>query len=109
MDFSVERPYILRSAGSNLLITVAMIGLEKVCELGNSRKKKQGRDGWEVDLATELSPLSPSAACTAVASSCTSGYVKRKRSSLLTLILSGRLGWCIISGPWETTKGRKRA
>jgi hypothetical protein len=42
MDFLVEWPHDLRSSGSNLLITVAMAGLEKVCELGNLGKKKEG-------------------------------------------------------------------
>jgi hypothetical protein len=69
MDFLVEGPRDLRSVGSSLLITVAMAGLEKVCELG---KKKEGRDGWKVDLATELGPRSSSASCAAVASSSTS-------------------------------------
>jgi hypothetical protein len=52
----------------------AMAGLEKVCELWNSGKKKEGRYGWEVDLATELGLLSPSAAYAAVTSSSTSGF-----------------------------------
>jgi hypothetical protein len=72
MDFLVEGPRDLRSVGSSLLITVAMAGLEKVCELGNSRKKKEGRDGWKVDLATKLGPRSSSASCAVVASSSTS-------------------------------------
>jgi hypothetical protein len=73
MDFLVEGPHDFRSAGSSLLIMVAMAGLEKVCELGNSGKKKEGRDGWEVDFATELGPHLSSASCTAVTSSSTSG------------------------------------
>jgi hypothetical protein len=61
-DFSVDRPRaapgtrLLKSAGSSLLVAVAMAGEGLLASLSVGNFGKERRGGRESDFATELSP-----------------------------------------------------